>query len=107
MLDYLIISMCLSVSPVYNQACNQALNATVIQTHIKRDIDTMQGNLQKNIETEVYKKVNRDVVVAVLGVYQVYTKSSFVFNVPIKPVADSLSGNIGKDSSAVNLTWAF
>ena len=107
MLDYLIISMCLSISPVYNQACNQALNATVISTHIKGDLDTMQGKLQKNIETEVYKKVNRDVAVAMLGIYQVYTKSSFVFNVPIKPIADSLSGNIGKDSSTINLTWAF
>ncbi len=99
--------MCLSVSPVYNQACNQALTATVIQTHIKRDVDIMQGNLQRNVETEVYKKVNRDVAVALLGVYQVYTKSSFVFNVPIKPIADSLSGNLGKDSSAVNLNWTF
>lgn len=106
MLSYFIAYICLSSEPKYNQACNQALNATVIQTHFRRDFEEIQDNLQKNIETELYERVNKQAFVTTLGVYQIYSTQTIVYNFQIKPIADSISGTVTNSSSIVNLTWA-
>ena len=107
MLSYLIAAICINTGSIYNNACNYALNATTIQINIKRDYYLLQDNFQKIVETELYERVNKQALVTTLGIYQIYTTQTIVFNFPIKSMIGSISGILSNNSSVVNLSWNF
>lgn len=107
MLELLITTICLTTNPTYNQACNQALNAVSIQIHLKQDLDNLQQNFTKNVETEVDRTTGREIWIAGIVYYQIYTKQTLAFSTNAKPLADSLSGSFNNNSYNLGLTWTF
>lgn len=106
----LIVSACVGLSGVKQEACEKGLEAGAKQTGIEKGVDAIQKESErkaKYIALDLIGKSGMDMVGGGIFLVKTVADKSVKFNLPTLGLCDRITNRVGVDKYSLEMVWGF
>lgn len=107
MLEYLLFTWCVSITPIHKDACFAAARQTAVQTSFAEEWSRIENAAKAKVVHAIDKNVDRTLQGGIFMLYQASVNKTFDVTIHGIKIADELHLNAHQGAFCVALKWIF